>query len=243
MSVTIPFFASLVDVNGNTSITSNSDCTALIITDSSNYTTNNDVGTAPFFFQNFRRIIIDYYLGTTINMSSLGDGDVLIPPANSGLNTFTQAITTGDGRYQITLRTVPTWAPSRAYADIGVCVYFNPDGKFYISIQPPGSNMPPDVNPTLWQEILEVNLPVQYNTTLFVYTDCEIQQCLADKTECAFCLMGDAFCDDNMLCSNKCFLDAAKLLMLYYSIQIDVQNQNADAVDMKSDMIKKICQC
>jgi len=237
------FAVSLIDNNGNTAITTNADCTSLTITDKSNYTTNIDPGHAQGNFTLFRRILIEHYKGTIINLSSIGDGDVAILPASSGVNVFTQAVTTGDGRYDITLRSVPTWnAGVTQYQASDDCVYFAGNGKFYQCIQT-NSNSQPDINPLDWKEILETDLPVKYNTKLFIALDCALLTCLNEKVDCAVCVMGDAFCDDNLLCSNKCFLAAAKLLMLYYGIQIDVQNQDEEKVDKKFDMVADICGC
>lgn len=244
---TIQFATSLIDIAGRAAVTSNSDCTELTINDTSNYVNNTEDGHAPADFASFRRILIEYYKGGTINLSSIGDGDVIIPPASSGINQFVQPITTGDGRYDITLRAVPDWDGFDSYQAGDDCVFIPgaslpTSGVFYQALtNNVGQN--PATSPSDWKVITEDQLPVKYNTKLFVATDCALLNCLNEKVDCAICKMSDAFCDDNMLCNNKCFLDAAKLQMIYYGIQIDVQNQNENGVDTKFDMVSKICGC
>jgi len=241
------FKASLVDNNGNVSISANSVCGQMTITDSSNYTTNQEPGHSQVRFQHFRRILIEHYKGTIINLSSLGDGDVTIPAAATGIQTFIQNITTGDGPYRITLRTVPSWNSGdnyQAFDDVvflSSLVFPNTD-KFYKALTN-NINTQPNLNVNDWQEIAETDLPVKYATSLFVYLDCALLNCLAQATEAAMCVINDAFCDADLLCNNKAFLKAMKLQLLYYQVQLAVQAQDQDKADNAADLINQICQC
>lgn len=246
---TVNFRASLIQLSGAASITANADCTELTITDSSDYVGNTESGHSKSDFSSFRRILIEHYKGTIINLSSIGDGDVVITPAYLGINVFTQPVSTGDGRYNITLRTVPDWNSSTPaqYQAADDCVFvpgtnLPTSGIFYRAIAD-NTTSDPATNPLDWEVIAEVDLPVKYNTELFIVLDCALLTCINEKVDCAICKMEDAFCDSNMLCQNKCFLDAAKLQMLYFGIQIDVQNQSEEGVDKKFDMVSKLCSC
>jgi len=242
----VEFSASLLGVNGAGSITSNKDCTTLTINDQSNYTNNTESGHAAANFSSFRRILIEHYLGTIINLSSIGDGDVAITPGSSGINQFNQLVQSGDGRYDITLRTVPDWDNAATYNPGDDCVFvpgasLPTSGVFYECINS-NTNSNPASNPLDWQVILETDLPVKYDTTIFIVLDCALLACINEKVSCAFCTMNDAFCNVN-LCTNRCFLEASQLLLLLYAIEIDTQNQDQEGVDLKFDMVKKICGC
>jgi len=246
-TATSQFAVSINGLNGRTSVSTNSDCTVLVIDDTSNYVSNTDPGHAPSDFSSFRRILIEHYKGTVINLSSIGDGDVVIPPASSGINQFTQAVTSGDGRYDITIRAVPDWNQLVNYQAADDYVFvpgasLPTSGKWYQCIQN-NTFVVPAGNPLFWKEVTEDELPVKYNSTTFIVLDCALLKCLNELVECAVCKQEDVFCDDNAICTNACFLDAAKLQMIYYGIQIDVQNQNEEAVDKKFDMVSKICGC
>ena len=183
------------------------------------------------------------------------DGDVLITPASSGNGNFIQKITAGDGRYQFTLRTVPNWFNAIQYYT-GDCVFVLISPPIPVQLNPTtpavfkffkarinNIGFDPLTSPTQWEEIPEEDLPVKYNTTLFVFNDTSLRKCLNEKNFKGLCIIKDALCNNDILCKNKCFMAGVELLVLLYSIQISVQNQNTSDTDTAADLALKICNC
>jgi len=120
-------------------------CTSMSITDNSNYdATLMYSGYIRSRFTIYRKVVIEYTDGSKYTLSSIGDGDGVIPTAQpAGSDTFTFPITKGDGVYKITLYTIPTWftaapGPTGPYYSLGdMVVQGNAiDGyKFYESLQ------------------------------------------------------------------------------------------------------------
>lgn len=242
---TIPFKVSLLDSNGVPAISVNTLGTALTINDQSDYATNNEPGHTPADFT-FRRILIEHYKGTIINLSSVNDGDVLIPAPSANVNVFTQNIITGDGRYKITLRSVPSWNNTDSYQASDDCVFIpglTPAlNKFYLCLAD-NSNVPPAANPLTWQEIPEEDLPIKYNTFLSVGLDTQLRKCLAKKVNNAVAIIKEDIFNDDTLAANKKFLNTVKLLVLLYDIQIAIQNQDDTETDVAFDLAIQICNC
>ena len=67
--------------------------------------------------------------------------------------------------------------------------------------------------------------------------------CLERLTYNAFCEIDNDFCNDDILCQNKIFLNAVKLRVLFDALEISVDKSAWNEVEREFNLMKTICNC
>lgn len=198
-------------------------------------------------FSGFIKIIVSDQGGDVFTFTnfidpatSLLDGDELIATPSATPNiTVNFDITTGDGVYQITLCSIPTYDVAENY-QTGDTVFFN--NLLYEAIANSIGN-PPDLSPLLWEEVELEDVSAKYCTFEKVVVQCDLNQCFDDSTREAFCTLKEHVCDDSMLCKNERFLKALKLLIILEDIENMNQRGAYNDIEDAITLSKTICQC
>lgn len=194
-------------------------CTSLIINDDSNYSTNTESGHTEADFSQYRVVNIQYMNVSSYLMTSLPQPTpppiifTPIPPASSGQMALGLPLITGDGWYQITLNTVPTYNPSASYVAFVNQVFYN--GVLYTSTQSSTAQQP-DISPAFW-EVTTILYP-KYSVIVTIALTCQQTTCLASLLSQAFCDNSNFACTD--MSNNTAFQDFLKVLMINYGVNI-----------------------
>lgn len=239
------FFASLINPNTLEADLSVSNGVMTIV-DHSDYVTNTSIGHSGSNFVSYRKIKIDKPDGTQYVLSSLGDGDSLINPAEyywadeeypiSDTYTFGS----GDGVYGVTLMVVPNWRPSVVYTT-GTCVYYG--GVLYRYTESPSSpyQLPPSVNGHC-VVVDEDDLPVQYRTTEYIAITCCAESCLTDLILAAVCGQGAFTCAEyETICDNPNIQKAIAIDLDLKVIPYLVDNEDWNRVREIINHAKSLC--
>lgn len=240
----------MFDVAENTyAVEVNSTCTGLEFTDTSNWSTNNEEGHALADFSDYRRIVLTRPDASQYIYSAIAGDDVdeVIGAAASGNQDFTYTFLDSDidGRYQIAICEYPTWGAGYNYSASRLTVVYY-DGVLYRAILD-SINQQPDAAPTYWEEYeptAAAELVSRYCYVANISVFCiGLNQCQVVKTHEAFCMIDNDFCNDDLLCKNSVFLDAAKLMVLRSAVE-DSTNKRAWAeVDRQFNLMRQICNC
>jgi hypothetical protein len=243
------FRASLLDDSGVVSIDINDSCSGLVITDNSNYDVNGSPGHLRPRFTDFRRVHI---IGPSSEwvMSSIPDdttADQVIPAPSIGTDEFAFSFqdVDSDGIYEVRLCTYPTWTDLAQYPSSPLNVVYY-EGVLYRCIQDSTDNVP-DENPEYWEvyePTPEEALLTRYCTVQRVVVLCiSLLKCYEKLVHDAFCLMDNNFCNDDVLCKNKKFLAATKMMILLKAVEISVNKNAWHEVEKQIRLMKLICGC
>ena len=195
-------------------------------------------------FADFYKIEIDNPDGTTYLYSSLGDGDAILttPALSTPPITTVYPYSTGDGRYIITIYSVPTWNKDVTYnlADVP-CTYSS--AKLYQLIAATSTNDVPSASPLIWSEITDIDdLSYNYNQIYNVVVLYDTQACFAgavgdyvDKKNCSSC-------STNVELMRE-FWDANELMMILYNAPGLVNEGDWTKVESIINRAKNICSC
>jgi len=231
------FQISLRDVSDVLQVSLNGTNTAISVTDQSNYATSTEPGHELADFATFRRILITRPDGTTYNMSSIGDGDVVINAGDTaGTDTYTILSTDEDGLWTFKLTSVPDWNNADQY-DLGLdFVYYG--AKFYKALTT-NTNKQPDVETADWEEVTESQLSSKYVVTeKYVIKAFEICPCLAEKLKL---WAQDSACN---VCEESRYSKTVLDLIRYDKSIQGLMNQQAYAeVTNVLNAMKAICHC
>lgn len=256
MNVTIDciqdsYYQTLIfDTAENTyAVETNATCTAIDFTDTSNWSTNNEEGHALADFSDYRRAVVTRPANGDYIMSSIAGNDVdeIIAPASSGNQDFIYNLLESDidGRYQITICEYPTWGVSYNYsASRLTVVYYN--GVLYKAIQD-GVGQQPDTETAYWEvyeptEAEELVSRYCYIANISIFC-IGLDRCQEEKVHAAFCELDSDFCNDDVLCKNKAFLDTAKLVVLRSAVQYSTNKRAWSEVDRQFNLMRQICNC
>ena len=241
------FQASLFDtVTNNMAITLGTECDILTITDKSNYIASTENTHELVDFNEYRQLEIKHPNGTTYNYDAHDnlDGSWNAPNGGNHAIAHTLAEAAGDGVYNVTLFAAPTWKTGETYTHSNSspeCVYYL--GKLYRSLAS-GASKEPDTETAYWEEITREDLSAKYRTTeTFALTCRKLTRCYERLVHEANCVIVDDLCNDNMLCSNRKFLEATKLRMLIDGISYAAKNSDWKRVEIIANAANKICSC
>ena len=242
------FQASLVNAGtGLVSITIGTGCTSISITDESNYDSTTDSGHSRDDFTVYRKVVVEYTDGSKYTLSSMGDGDSAIAPANpAGSDTFTAQLNSGDGVYKVTLYTVPTWNSGDTYILGDIVVKGNAvDGyKYYKSLQNANTNKDPEVETDWWEEITEITgFTSKYYAIKRIAVVCALNCCIEDALHSAFCVIEDVECCEDDLCKNEKFMNAVKLMVVKQAIESSAENNKWIETEKQFQLASKLCKC
>lgn len=191
-------------------------------------------------FDEYRVITIVDYDNDTYTYSSIGDGDatVDVPSDVTTPIALIHDYATGDGRYEFTLYSVPTW---QSYANYQVanypCVYYN--GKLYKSILD-GEDKNPSTETNYWEEITQADLQTKYISTGNAVFICDLKQCYAQAVKLAVDVKLTTNVDIFKIDEMK---RALELLLIIENIQGLVNASDWSNVDAEISKSKVICDC
>lgn len=238
------FQASLINSSNIVSIITNSNCSLLTITDSSNYSSNTSPSSALANFSNFIKITVTYLPTNTVyTMQStpiVTPSETLfnIAPPSNGNPVYPLPITPLDGAYMVVLQTVPTYDNTQASYVVGVSQVYNPtDGLIYTCLQQ-GAGHRPDLSPTYW--VLATVININYTDIQTIALDCNMLLAIPVKISAALC--GGAFNCENP-CANDDFVAALQLIMIRYSVWIQTLQGNAQNTNLEFNTSNNIINC
>ncbi len=244
------FLSSLIDpVSGLNTLEMDSGCSVLSFTDQGNYDTNTQAGHARANFSNYRRAVITTGDGSTYIMSSVAAADVdeTIPTASTGtdLINFTLRDSDIDGVYTVRLCNYPTWDNTLQYP-AGEIVFSTKTNELFVANTLTPITTPPDQASEwdLYEPVGDDELLTPYCTEQKIAVLCRnILECKEKLVHEAFCLVDSDFCNDDILCKNKKFLDSVKMLVLISAMNDSVNRQAWNEVESQMNLLKTICSC
>ena len=242
------FQASLIDQSTSAiDVSLDAECSILTIEDNSNYTLSDEVGHLLADFNEYRQMIITSPDGTTYGYDAHGNLDEPWSPGNSGSHTKTRNLSDkdGDGVYEITLYTVPSWGELVPYSHTSsnpTAVYYN--GKLWRTLKSTPSGIAPATGSSFWEEIENEDLSSKYCTkATFALTCRGLLSCLERLTKEAVCACEADNCDDELLCNNHAFLSAVKLKTVLDGIDYASSQSNYCEATNLINLAKSICNC
>lgn len=244
------FKSSLIDpTTGLNTLVVNDTCSVLTFTDTSNFDTNDQDGHDRSDFTDYRRVVITTGDGSTYIMSSIAGSDVdeIIATASTTNDTinfnFREDIDI-DGLWDVKICNYPTWNNTVAYTS-GVIVFY--DGNLYQALSATTIAAAPDVTTAEW----ELYEPLDGEELLTPYCTCEkiavlcisLLKCKESLVHEAFCLISSDFCNDDVLCKNKKFLNATKMHLLMSAMEYSMNRRAWSEVEEQFNLMKTICNC
>lgn len=226
-------------------------CTTLTIEDNSLYANNNQPGHDITDFSDYRRIVITRPNGTQYIMSSISatDVDEIIAAPSSGNNTINYSFiddTDEDGLYDIRICSFPTWRDTANYTLIASPVIVYHDGTLY-QLKQTGTGQQPDLSPTYWEEYTldsSVEFTTNYCYIAKIAVLCfNMLKCYETLVHDAFCVMDTNFCNDDVLCKNKKFLNAMKMRVLLDAVQYSMSRRQWNEVEKQFNLMRQLCNC
>lgn len=246
MATTVPFKASLYNpaliLPASFDYILTPDLLNIVFNDYSNYDLTDEPGHLRADFTFYRKIIITHQSGAMYTMSSLGDGQQLISSGSFGSDTFNYPIQNKDGVYTFLLLTVPTWNPTANYIALIHNVWLDSTKTLYQALNN-NVNSPPDLNPANWKAITQDKIAIKYQDVAYALITSDSYKCKCSLTRQAACLIKDNNCDDDLLCRNKCLLNALKVTILLESANESFANLDFGCTANDIDTIKQICGC
>lgn len=244
-----PFNASLVNEEGEITISEINECLGLNIEDATIYSSNTP-GHNLVNFTDYIRIELTRGDGSLYIMSSVDGEDVdevITAPASnpSHYHPYYFLDTDVDGIYTATLEVYPTWDAAVAYTtDELTVVYYQ--GTLYQLLQN-STGEDPALTPSSWQvyeATEEEALLTRYVTQQKIVVLCiSINGCEERLIHAAFCLVDSDFCNDDVLCTNPSFLKANKYLIVKKALEISVNKSAWNEVERQMNLLKTICNC
>lgn len=240
------FQASLIDSNGDSSVTIDCTTSLVTITDSSNYATNDSgAGFATSDFATYRKIIVTKGNGTTYTYSSLGDGDEAMLPASSLNNTVTYAIGDSSEILTVALITIPNYnatATTDGTYGVGALVYYG--GVIYASLTTANPSLPTVT--TNWVVVADTAAALSAYSTYYIEgkisSYCQMFSCRDSLTNDAFCASEDCGCCGTCdLCENKNFLKSVEMEVLIRAYQMAAINDDWDRIQCIFNRANQLC--
>jgi hypothetical protein len=208
------------------------------ITDTSNYDTNTEAGHTQAEFT-YRKLIIACPNGTSIILSTL-DGTTIAAAGATLPITDKIPYSTGDGHYTATLITMPQYDSTINYnTNTNPCVLYN--GVIYSCILT-GTGQQPDISPTYWTPIQEINLSAKYKQSADFIILCRTIECyqrqvirLVDNIHCVAC--------NEDIAKNKDYQYATNLLFIIESFMPLLKKKAYQKIGQNIELAKEICKC
>lgn len=232
-----------VSISYNNKIDVSTDGQVMLINDRSNYSASTELGNLQTNFTLFRKYKIVNPDGSIYWLSSIGDGNASILPA-SGMTlpiTDTYTYSTGDGVYDITLYSIPTYDNTVAYSLTDLqCVFYN--GGIY-KLLAGGAGNQPDISPIFWESIDLTEVLSKYIATGKIVTTCNLQKCYAALVEKANCVKHSIGCNFEKVFDDKSIADYEMLGLTLDAIPQLVQKGYWTKVTDEINFGKQICCC
>lgn len=210
----------------------------LTIVDHSNYDESSpEAGHNQADFDALRKLKIVLPTGTTYLFSSLypaDDSDItLAVPAGAVLPMSTAyAYTTGDGKYILTLYSLPTWGTGYSYL-IATAPYVYYSTKFYKCLQDSDADQP-DTSPTYWEEVTIDELTAKYRLVQNITITSDMAEVWARLVYIANCVNLKVGCRYEDLFKDEAWIDSARLCLMMEAIPVLMK---VDAwVEVESDI-------
>lgn len=248
------FYTSFTDsTTGILGISVDDQCSSIQITDNSNYN-NAEVGHSRSDFSDYRFIRMTKPTGEFYYFSSVEFDDItidqVISPASSDNDDFFYILDNEldkDGVYKFEMCNYPTWDDEVTYETGELVVVFY-EGELYRLLSESQGNLPNEADSEFW-ELYELADPedeyeTRYCTCSRIAVLClNTYKCYQELTRDAFCAIREDFCNDELLCKNKKFLDTIKLRILIDEVGYAVRRQAWTEVEDIFNLIYKICGC
>jgi hypothetical protein len=174
------------------------------------------------------------------------DVDEVIATASTSNDTINYAFQDDevDNILEVRICNYPTWNVGVVY-EVDDVTYYN--GVLYQALGTTTEGQTPDVTPLEWvvyEPLPEEELLTKYCTVQKIVVLCiNLLKCQETLTHEAFCLISSDFCNDDVLCKNKTFLNAMKMNVLLKNIEYQVNRQAWNEVDDSLNLMKTICNC
>jgi len=247
---TTNFVANIEDITGENTIEVLDGCLGLSVTDTSNYNNNNNSGHTLSDFSEYIRVKVTRPDNSAYILSSVTGTDVdetISAPSvgNSTYNFLFQDDIDRDGIYTIRMCTYPTWNNAASYiTSVLNVVYYN--GILYKAILD-STNSQPDLNALDWEvyePTLDEEILTRYCMEHKVVVLClDINECNEKLLHKAFCEINNDFCNDDMLCKNRDFLQATKLDLLKNAMVYSINRSAWNEVEQQMNLMRTICNC
>jgi len=247
---TVNFRASIEDITGENTIEVLSGCLGLSVTDMSNYANNNNSGHVLSDFSEYIRISVTRPDNSAYILSSVPatdvDESIGVPSTSNGTYNFLfQDDIDQDGIYTVRMCVYPTWNVAASYTT-GVLNVVSYNDVLYKAILP-STGSQPDLVPTDWEvyaPTLDEEILTRYCMEHKVVVLClDINECNEQLVHKAFCEINNDFCNDDMLCKNRDFLNATKLLMLKNAMVYSINRSAWNEVEQQMNKMRIICNC
>jgi len=196
-------------------------------------------------FADLRKLKIVLPTGTTYLFSSLYPTDLsditLAVPAGAALPMSTAyAYTTGDGKYVLTLYTIPTWGTGYAYlVATAPYVYYDVDGKYYKCLQNSTANIPSS-SPTYWEAVTLDTLSAKYRLVQTITITSDAEEVWARLVYIANCVNLKIGCYGEELFRDEAWLDSVKLCQITATIPVLMKVDAWDEIESNINLSKQI---
>jgi len=246
----VNFSANIEDIAGENTIEVLPGCLGLSVTDTSNYNSNNNNGHAFVNFSDYIRISVTRPDNSSYILSSVIGTDVdesIAAPyfANGTYNFLFQEDIDQDGIYTVRMCVYPTWDVTVTYTSALLNVTYY-EGVLYKALTASLAAQP-DLSPLDWEvyePTLDEEILTRYCMEHKVVVLClDVNECNERLIHKAFCEINNDFCNDDMLCKNRDFLNATKLLMLKNAMVYSINRNAWNEVESQMNRIRTICNC
>lgn len=255
-----PYSTSITDSLGVNTIEVLDGCLGLSVTDASNYAQNTSPCHTLSNFTDYIKIEITRPDNSVYVLSSITavdvDESIAAPYFSNGVYNYAfQDDIDQDGIYTVRMCNYPTWyqPPLKGLgcnyiSSILTVVYWN--GVLYKCIKDvPSGPTPssPDLDPTSWEvyePTMDEELLTRYCKEAKAVVLClDINECNESLIHKAFCEINNDFCNDDMLCKNRDFLQATKMLMLKNAMVYSINRSDWSEVEQQMNLMRIICNC
>ena len=182
-------------------------------------------------------------------MSSIAGTDVdeIIPTASTTTDivSFTLRDVDIDGVYTVRLCNYPTWDNTLQYP-AGEIVFSTKTNELFVANALTPITTPPDqaTEWDLYEPVNDEELLTPYCTEAKIAVLCRnILKCKEELVHEAFCLIESDFCNDDLLCKNKTFLDSVKMIVTISAMGSSVNREAWNEVESQMNILKTICNC
>ena len=238
------YFEATLQTTGNVdNIYINQNGTTVIVTDHTNYFTNDENGHLDQFFT-YRILQVTKPGGGVWTMSSIAGQNQLITAPSTGNMVMQYTFQTNDvdGVYGIQLISIPTWGENVYYnsqtASQSVIVYHNLKRWILVTTN---IGVEPGTYTAYWVEFTGDIANTRYcYTTNIVVLELNVDKAINNAILAGAKMISDNPCNNNFLCNNPKFLTAMKLIMLRESIEINSCFRRYELVQNDFDAINKI---
>lgn len=243
---TVLYETTLLDSTGAVDIAIDTDCDTVTFGNNSNYDTNDENGHAEANFTDYLQIVLIKPDGTEYVLGTLTGDDEAITPPSFGAHEYDWDMATGDtdGRYEVYLKSVPTWATETYYnsfdAATPVIVWY--DNKLWKAVTA-NLNSPPALGNPNWEEYTGDLKDTRYCfDTNMIITCRTIDPCYAELVKKYTCMRLAGKCPQDM-CDNPIAAKTWDLRIIKDDISYEICAKNWSRVDDLINLARTTCAC